>query len=201
MVTTVHYSRGNLPHWLVADHSFFVTLRLAGSIPRAILLKIDEAMRLEKDADEAVRHRLRFHLFEEHLHMDRTGPHWMKDSHIAGLILENLDWLEQKRGWLIHAATIMSNHIHLLMRNTIGRSGGLLSDLGRFKSYTGTLANRALQRTGDFWARECFDHWCRDESKVRGVARYICNNPVKARQVEHWTQWPWTRCVDWLKPE
>ena len=32
------------------------------------------------------------------------------------------------------------------------------------------------------------------------VARYTCANPVKAGLVKAWSDWPWTRCVEWLRP-
>ena len=77
----------------------------------------------------------------------------------------------------------------------------MLGDISQYKNYVARQANRLLGRTGAFWAREGFDHWCRDEAKVVGVARYICNNPVKAGVVKVWTDWTWTRCVEWLNPE
>ena len=101
----------------------------------------------------------------------------------------------------MYAATILSNHVHLLLRNNEGRSEHLLEDIGNYKSYVAAKTNRVLGRSGTFWAREGFDHWCREEAKVVGVARYICQNPVKAGLAKAWTDWSWTRCVEWLRPD
>ena len=131
--------------------------------------------------------------------MDNTRA-WLTRPGVPELVLANLDWLTEQRGWHIYAATVLSNHVHLLLRNGEGRNGSLLGDLASFKSFVATQANRVLDRKGTFWAREGFDHWCRDESKVIGVARYICQNPVKAGLVAAWADWPWTRCEEWLRP-
>ena len=40
MVETLRFTRGNLPHWLVADHAYFVTIRLAGTISRQVITEL-----------------------------------------------------------------------------------------------------------------------------------------------------------------
>jgi len=37
MVETIRFCRGNLPHWLVADRTYFVTMRLNGTLPRSVV--------------------------------------------------------------------------------------------------------------------------------------------------------------------
>jgi REP element-mobilizing transposase RayT len=206
MVETLRFTRGNLPHWLVADHAYFVTLRLAGTIPKAVVAELEsERTALAKaNASEAALTELarrQFLQVERCLHAVDNDRDWLTRPGIPEIVLANLDWLEKQRGWLVNAVTILSNHVHFLLRNSEGRSGALLEDLGQYKNYVARQANRILGRTGTFWAREGFDHWCRDEAKVIGVARYICDNPVKAGLVTSWTAWPWTRCVEWLRPE
>ena len=205
MVETLRYTRGNLPHWLVADHAYFVTIRLAGTIPKSVLTELQA----ERDAlvkananEEALTElaRRQFLRVERCLHAVDNNRDWLTRAGVPEIVLSNLDWLEKQRGWRVYAATVLSNHVHLLLRNNEGHSGELLEDLGQYKNYVARQANRVLGRTGVFWAREGFDHWCRDEAKVIGVARYICANPVKAGLVKTWTDWPWTRCVEWLRP-
>ena len=109
--------------------------------------------------------------------------------------MDNLDWLRE-RGWKVLAGVTLPNHVHLLMRNEAGRTGELIEDLGQFKNYTARLANRALGRSGSFWAREDFDHWCRTPEKVEAAVRYIRDNPVKAGLVRQWREWPWLAIED-----
>ena len=43
---TLRFARRTLPHWLVADASYIVTLRLAGTLPKAVI----EAMQRERES-------------------------------------------------------------------------------------------------------------------------------------------------------
>ncbi len=204
MVETVRFSRGNLPHWLVADHAYFITIRLTGTVPKSVVaeLQAERAALAKADSSEDALTELarrQFLRVEQCLHAVDNERDWLTCPGVPEMLLANLVWLETQCGWHVYAATVLSNHMHLLMRNNKGRSAELMENIGQYKGYTARLANRILDRTGTFWAREGFDHWCRDEAKVIGVARYICNNPVKAGLVKAWSDWPWTRCVEWLR--
>ena len=207
MVETIRFVRRKLPHWLVADRPYFVTLRLAGTLPKSVVMElVAERRELEDHADrnEAAwtdLHRRQFARIEAILDACAGNQKWLSNETIAAGVLDNLAWLEDKRGWRLYAATVMPNHLHLLMRNVEGRSGQLLEDLAHYKSFTGQMANRALGRSGRFWAKEDFDHWCRTPDKVVSVARYICNNPVKAGLIQRWSDWPWTRCHEDFRAE
>ena len=112
---------------------------------------------------------------------------------VAEMLVTNLRWFASpERGWAIHAAVIMSNHMHALMCNHTGRTGQLLDDLAAYKRFTARQANHLMHRKGTFWAREDFDHWCRTPEKVAGAIGYIKQNPVKAGLVTQWQKWPWT---------
>jgi len=206
MVETLRFTRGNLPHWLVADHAYFVTIRLAGTIPKSVVSELQaerDALAQDGPNEKALTElaRRQFARVEGCLHAVDNDRDWLTRPGVPVIVFGNLDWLEKQRGWQVYAATVLSNHVHLLLRNHEGRSGELLDDLGQYKNYVARHANGVLGRTGSFWAREGFDHWCRDEAKVVGVARYICANAVKAGLVKTWSDWPWTRCLEWLRPE
>ena len=198
MPTTLRFYRRNLPHWLVADRPYFVTLRLAGTLPRNVVeeLAAERETLLADAPDEAAWTALRrkqFVKIERILDTCDPSRNWLGAEPVAKLVLGNLQWLETQRGWRLYAACIMPNHVHIVMRNATGRSGELLGDIGQFKNFTARLCNEALKRKGPFWAREDFDHWCRNEDKVRGAVRYTLNNPVKAGLVKCWREWPWSR--------
>jgi putative transposase len=206
MVETLSFTRGNLPHWLVTDHAYFVTLRLAGTIPKTVVaqLQAERSALAKANADEqtlTALSRRQFLRVEQSLHAIDNTRDWLTRPGVPEIVLGNLDWLRQERGWRIYAATALSNHVHLLLRNAESRNGRLLEDIARYKNFVAAQANRILDRKGPFWSRESFDHWCRDEGKVIGVARYICQNPVQAGLVRKWYEWPWTKCEEWLRPE
>ncbi len=205
MVETIRFTRANLPHWMVADRPYFVTLRLAGTLPRHVVRELkQERESLLSSPDVAERewtelHRRQFARVDRILDAVSGDRSWLSKPEIAELVLNNFAWFEQ-RGWRTFAAVLMANHIHAVVRNTAGRNGCLLEDLGHFKSYTGDRVNRILGGKGAFWADEDFDHWCRDESQVIGACRYTCMNPVKAGLVKTWKDWPWVRCEEQYQP-
>jgi REP element-mobilizing transposase RayT len=202
MVETIRFIRGNLPHWLVADRPYFVTLRVRGTLPRQVIEELAvERAALEKarcrDAQtwEEMRRR-QFARIETILDTCQNGRNWLTQGNVPHVLLEGLDWIEKQAGWAVYAAVVMSSHVHLVTRSTNGRNGELLSDLEKFKRFTGREPNRLLKRRGPFWAKEDFDHWCRTPEKVQGAVQYVRNNPVKAGLAKQWQDWPWT-VVKW----
>ncbi len=193
---TLKYTRRNLPHWLVADHSYFVTLRLKGTLPKPVVeeFRTQRKALQRSDVDEAQAFDLAHRQFAtiEHILDSVSDVQWLGNQDVASLVWNSLNWL-RGRGWMIYAGVIMSNHVHLLMRNEEGRTQELLNDLAQFKNYTAREANKVLNRNDNFWAREDFDHWLRNREKFEGTVRYIANNPVKAGLVSDWKDWQW--CV------
>ena len=178
----------------MADHSYFVTLRLKGTLPKSVIEKFRSARTqlgtsnvAEAQVTELARRQ--FASIEDILDSVTDKP-WLKNPEVASIVWNNLDWLRD-RGWMIYAGVLMPNHIHLLMRNENGRTQELLHDLAQFKGFTARASNKILNRNGAFWAREDFDHWIRSQEKFEATVRYIANNPIKAGLTEHWSKWEW----------
>jgi putative DNA methylase len=64
-----------------------------------------------------------------------------------------------------------------------------------WKSYTAKQANTQLGRSGEFWARDDFDRYVRDEAHRAAVIAYIDNNPVKSGLVDRPELWPYGSAV------
>lgn len=73
----------------------------------------------------------------------------------------------------------MPNHVHVLLRPLPGWR--LDRILHTWKSYTANRINKALHRQGSLWMDESFDHLVRDKASLERLAKYIRNNPAKAR--------------------
>jgi len=204
--TTLQFTRRHLPHWVVADHTFFVTIRLAGTIPISIvrLMEQERARLIAAGGGEDVLlalQREQFARIDRILDSHTPDRCWLATPDVARQILDSLGWLESpEKGWMIYAVCVMGTHLHMVLRNSEGRSDHLLRDLGQFKRHTARESNRILGRSGAFWAREDFDHWCRTPDKVLGAIRYTANNPVTAGLSASWQEWPWTKVhPDWAK--
>ena len=100
--------------------------------------------------------------------------------------------------------SIMPNHVHVLLHpidNPTTQPETWLSDeredstsplsriMHSLKSYTANKANKMLQRSGQFWQHELYDHWVRDDDELERVAEYIDYNAVKAGLVRQAHEW------------
>jgi len=197
----IYYER-NLPHWHPPGATFFLTYRLAGSIPLAVLRQMkedsDELLKLaEKTLQgatlEAQRYQIQRRFFGQYdaaLDTNPNGPYWLRESAVAELVIESLRFCAEKH-FHLWAFCIMPNHVHVLLKH---HPEALLMSkiLQSHKGFTGQEANKLLGRNGKFWHRETYDHVVRDQNEFDRIARYILNNPVKAKLVDKWEDWPYT---------
>ncbi len=123
------FHRRKLPHRHSPGSTIFVTYRLFGSIPRAVIEKWKEDKRLLNverlrlkacnpnwrkildDLEQDFRRRW-FGKFEDALHLER-GPLWLKDPGIAAIVANSLHYLDGQ-SYKLHAFCILCNHVHAL---------------------------------------------------------------------------------------
>ena len=86
------------------------------------------------------------------------------------------------------AWVVMPDHIHWLFQ--LGAVGSLSEVVKIFKARTAIQANSYLGKSGAFWQKSFFDHALREEEDVRGIARYIVANPLRAGLVQHIGEYP-----------
>lgn len=148
--------------------------------------------------------------FEAILHQAEVGPTWMRDPRIADTVAESLQALDGE-GFRLDAYSVMSNHVHAIFKpfvsaanllQTRSRDGrplfiseypGLSQIMHSLKGRSVRECNLLLERKGQFWEHESFDHVIRS-GKFDATLRYVLNNPVKAGLVRHWRDWPWNYC-------
>jgi putative transposase len=116
--------RRRLPHIHPLGATFFITFRLADSIPREVWKELRERLALiySELADESVgepasvleREHLWFQEYEERLHNTRDGPFWLKDERIAALVAEAFHHLDGDR-YRLDAFCVMPNHTHVVL--------------------------------------------------------------------------------------
>ena len=196
MTTPDFYTR-KLPHWQPSEETFFVTYRLAGSLPMPVIASLKDKYAKEKhlpdnqsfERKEEIREDY-FFAFENELDKNLNEPYWLKDEPIAHVAMDSLDFNDNKHYSLL-TACIMSNHVHILIR-LLPNAPALNVILQNHKKFTAVQSNKLLSRSGSFWAEESFDTIIRHEKHFYHTIYYIINNPVKAGLVNNWWEWKWT---------
>lgn len=183
------YSRGYLPHFDQPGLCQSINFRLHDSVPAHIVQQWKDELRwredLPGDAPAVVALRERIVKYEDAGH----GACWLRQPAIARLVEDALLYFDGERYRLI-AWCIMPNHVHTLIETYAGHS--LDKVLHSWKSFTAQQANKQLQRRGEFWAREYYDRFMRNEAHMTQTIQYIEQNPVKAGLVASPEAWPFS---------
>jgi REP element-mobilizing transposase RayT len=202
--------RRNLPHIQPPGATLFVTIRLAGSLPLAVLQQLQEEaeareQQIKLNTDGKVQADLlyeeqkrQFGRWDAALDQAANGPFWLGQPEIANIVAESLLYRDGKV-YDLDVFSILPNHGHIVFRPLEKEDGGyhaLQTIMHSLKLYTASESNKILGREGQFWHHESYDHVIRDRQEWERVAQYVLNNPVKAGLAESWEQWPWT----YLKP-
>lgn len=189
------HSRGYLPHVKREGASYFVTFRLADSLPASVLLdfKREQAMRLRalvKQTPGSVEQINRDYQRQIERYLDRgVGECFLKRPQIAEAVCEALLYFHEKE-YLLDEWVVMPNHIHLILWPMPNLT--LSEILQSRKSRTAREANRLLDRTGQpFWQHESYNHWIRNDDEKARIRRYIRNNPVSAGLCASPEDWKW----------
>ena len=193
--------RGRLPHWEKDNATYFVTFRLADSLPKVALDRIaferDSILRLAGHQDRELTESERQHLarlstvrIEQYLDSG-AGSCALRQGAIAEVVAKTLSFFDEKR-YRLFAWCIMPNHVHVVFR--VFPTHGLADVLHSWKSFTAKEANRILRTRGVFWQREYYDHLVRDEVEFEKAVKYVLDNPTKAG-LRDWA-WVWMRRQD-----
>jgi len=192
------HTRGYLPHIKREGARYFVTFRLADSLPKEVLLKIKakRAMRLahlngQRTSEiggapqgpefEPVEEIERNYFRELEAYLDRgKGQCWLRRPEIARIVSGALGFFDRQR-YELKAWVVMPNHVHVvfwpLSNHTVSRI------VQSWKRHTAREANKILQLTGEaFWQPEPFDHWIRNNDECARCCSYVVHNPVKAAE-------------------
>src|SRR4051812_39806902 len=98
---TVHVRTRRLPHWTTDQGTYFVTFRLADALSDDLARQIARRKR-----QSALTQRF----------LDRGhGRCWLRDHRIADLVDRAIRFFDGER-YLLHAWTIMPNHVHAALR-------------------------------------------------------------------------------------
>ncbi len=98
------------------------------------------------------------------------------------------------RGWLVHRAVVMPDHVHMLCRSTRQDNGSYPTIAGLMKSikqFAAGRINRQRGTTGALWQREYYDRIMRTPEELEETLRYIEANPVRKGLADTPVDYPW----------
>ncbi len=162
--TTQH----NLPHWKQPGATYFVTFRLADSLPSEVLERFEEMRRLN-DSDAFV-------WMERYLDAG-SGDCPLRNSFHAAIVASGLRHFDGQR-YTLGAFVVMPNHVHALVQPSGVNT--LTTVLHSWKSHAAHELQRSAGIRGRVWQEESFDRIVRNESELRKFHDYILANPVTA---------------------
>jgi Rad3-related DNA helicase/REP element-mobilizing transposase RayT len=175
----------HLPHWQQEGCTYFVTFRLADSIPEDKLvqwqMELREWLRRHPEPRTTGQEQEYAEQFAERFHRwldEGMGECWLRQPGISALVEEALRFFDGQRYWLGHF-TVMPNHVHVLVRPA--GDDALSEILHSWKSFTAKKINALLEREGKVWQDESFDCIVRDEAQLAQFTAYVHENPAKAK--------------------
>ncbi|MBX3474616.1 MAG: transposase [Planctomycetes bacterium] len=193
--------RGHLPHWDQSGATYFVTFRLADSLPEEARQRIDSARqeifrRAEQESTPltASEHEALDGLYTERMDEFLNAGHgacYLADVRCAQIVARAIQHFDNDR-YVVYAWVVMPNHVHVVFRANPGRE--LAEIMHSWKSFTAKECNKVLGRSGEFWQREYFDRIVRDRADFERRVRYTLGNPSAAGLLD-W-QWVGGRAAD-----
>lgn len=186
-----HFHKRNLPHLYYNGGEYFITYRLADSLPLKLILHLREQNKLSKD-DPTIKEKKIFKKYDELLDKNEIGIKHLSNEKIANINRDKLHSLDGSVYKLI-CYCIMPNHIHLVFR-LMSETQSVSDIMKMIKGATARECNKLLKRTGKFWQVESFDRLIRDANEMYNIINYVLNNPVKAGLVDNPDDWEYSYC-------
>ena len=184
----------HFPHWRQAGASYFVTFRLADSIPqdqlqalrrwRRIWEQNNPEPRSEGQWEELAREITR----RTEVSLDQGyGECVFRDHTLSDELAGSLLHFQNDR-WFVPCYAILPNHVHLIAQPLGAHE--LEDVLESVKRYVSRHVNEYLDRSGTLWGEESYDRIIRDEEHLWQCVQYIGNNPGKAGlPIGDWVRW------------
>jgi valyl-tRNA synthetase/REP element-mobilizing transposase RayT len=180
----VEISRRRLPHWQQEGATYFVTFRLADSIPA------DKLVHLEEERERWVSsHPEPWSTPEKRQYYERFcvpierwldagyGSCLLARPHSANVVSDALKHFDGER-YELGAWVVMPNHVHVLV--TPKPDHDLSEILHSWKRFSAREINRLEGREGQLWQHESYDHIVRNGDSLGRIQEYIERNPELA---------------------
>ena len=182
----------HLPHWRQDGVTYFITSRLADSMPRERLEQWCEerAAWLKARGLHSVAELDQLPARERHdvhRHFTAEWHRWLDAGYGACVLCAPeirkilVAGMMQHHGerYDLNAWVVMPNHLHALVTPLAQWTLGAI--VQGWKGGSARAINLRLGKTGRLWQAEPYDHIVRSEEQMEHYRRYIAENPIKAR--------------------
>ena len=175
--------RANLPHWQQGETWQFVTWRLADSLPKPIVDKLEKE-RLKWltehpepwDEQTQKEHNRLFTLRFESLLDDCHGSCVFREPALSQMVDDALHHFQGDR-YRLDSFVVMPNHVHVLFEPL---NGHLIENiLHSWKRHTAREINKFLDQSGTVCQGEYWDRLIRSYKHFTWARNYIAKNPTK----------------------
>lgn len=180
----VGFRNRHLPHWQLDSGFYFVTWRLADSLPQTKLHAwMDEKRAWLKlhprpwDRETQIEYRDRFPSRIEDWLDSGYGSCLLRETQCATIVSDAIRYFDGER-YDVASFVVMPNHVHVLLQ--LRGTHQIQTVIGRLKSYTALQINRKLSREGPLWQQENWDRILRGAADLSRCFQYIKANPSKA---------------------
>lgn len=100
----MNFYRRNLPHWQPPEAQYFITFRLAGSLPKEATHKIKSQYKeieqkysnISQNLSQKINRRI-FQKYESLLENNNSGPFWLRKPKVAKLVCNAIEYRDSKK--------------------------------------------------------------------------------------------------------
>ncbi|WP_050030382.1 transposase [Verrucomicrobium sp. BvORR034] len=178
-------TRNRLHHWEQDGTLYFVTFRLADSIPADVL----HAWKSERNLWLADHPKPWSPALEKEYHQRFSGciERWLDAGH-GSCVLRGESARAEVMNALLHfdgtrcrmvSCIVMPNHVHALF--VLNPDWNLTTLIHSWKRHSAQKINPLLGRAGSLWQKDYFDRMIRDGHHFGNCIKYIRRNPTKAK--------------------
>jgi hypothetical protein len=180
----VDISRRRLPHWRQTGVAYFITFRLADSVPQSLLhqWRDERAIWLRwhpppwRSGDQREYEGRFSNRIREWLDAGMGACHMRRPDVRAQVELCLLRFHGTRD--VVDAFVLMPNHVHAVIAP--GERHNLSKILQGIKGVSANACNKLLGRKSAFGMDESYDHIIRDAEELAAFRHYIAANPEKA---------------------
>ncbi len=210
---SVQMYQRNLPHWRQDGATYFITFRLADSLPQNKLDELKVAKKQWQEEFDEKRMRGALSENETNKYQDAFGriqfrkmEFWLdqgmgacilRDRKFRKILIGALEHFEGER-YELCSYVIMPNHVHLLIKPLPGNT--LETILQSRKRNSALEVNKMINKQGAVWRAESFDRIVRDAEHLWRCLQYIGRNPGKGNlgknEYTRWVKAEW-RILGW----